>query len=191
VDLAHFAREASPDGPLTFLFVGRLLKDKGIREYVEASRLLRERYPEARFRILGPLDTNPKAIRLPQIQAWAQERVVEYLGETKDVRPALAQAHVMVLPSYGEGTPRSVLEAMSMGLAIVTTNAPGCRETVTDGVNGFIVPVGDSEALAEAMGRLAEDPALIKRFGERSRHLAEQKYDVRLVSSEIKTFMGL
>ncbi|HJV90114.1 MAG TPA: glycosyltransferase family 4 protein [Holophagaceae bacterium] len=191
VDLDHFARAPRPEGPLTFLFVGRLLKDKGVREYVEACRLLRSRNVEARFRMLGPLDTNPKAIRLEQIQAWAQEGVVEYLGEAKDVRPSLAQAHVLVLPSYGEGTPRSVLEGMSMGLAIVTTDAPGCRETVAEGVNGFMVPVGDSEALAEAMGRLAGDPTLIARFGDRSRKLAEEKYDVRLVSAAIKGFMGL
>ncbi len=191
VDLEHFARHVRPEGPLTFLFVGRLLKDKGIREYVEACRLLRERHVSARFRILGPLDTNPKAIKLEQLQAWAREGIVEYLGEAKDVRPILSQAHVLVLPSYGEGTPRSVLEGMSMGLAIVTTEAPGCRETVMDGLNGFLVPVGDAEALAEAMGRLGEDPGLIDQFGARSRQLAEQKYDVRLVSAEIMGFMGL
>ena len=189
VDLDHFALTPLPADPVTFLFVGRLLRDKGIHEFVEASRLLTAKRVPAHFCILGPLDSNPNAIKAEQVAEWMREGVVDYLGERKDVRPAIAAAHVLVLPSYAEGTPRSVLEAMSMGRAIVTTDAPGCRETVRDGINGYLVPVGDSILLAEAMQKLALDAGTLARFGTASRHLAEIKYDVRLVSADILSFM--
>jgi glycosyltransferase involved in cell wall biosynthesis len=191
VSLDYFALSPLPAGTTTFLFVGRLLRNKGLHEFVEASRILAEKKIPVRCRILGPLDVNPNGITASQLNAWVQEGFVEYLGEAKDVRPALREAHALVLPSYGEGTPRSVLEAMSMGRAVVTTDAPGCRETVVEGLNGFMVPVGDVAALAKAMEKLAADPSLISRFGEESRKLAEQKYDVRLVTAEILSFLGL
>jgi glycosyltransferase involved in cell wall biosynthesis len=189
VDLDHFAQAPLPEGPVTFLFVGRLLRNKGLRELVEASRLLRSRQVSFRTRILGPLDTNPNGIKASELDAWVKEGAIEYLGEARDVRPALAQAHAMVLPSYGEGTPRSVLEALSMGRAIVTTDAPGCRETVVEGVNGFMVPVGDVQALADAMERLVKDPSLLARFAQEGRRKAEGTYDVRLVTADILDFM--
>ena len=189
VDLDYFGLSPLPPGPVTFLFVGRLLRDKGIQEFVEASHLLSKKQLPASFRILGPLDSNPNAFTSAQIAQWTGEGVVEYLGELKDVRPALAAAHVLVLPSYGEGTPRSVLEAMSMGRAIITTDAPGCRETVREGINGYLVPVRDSLSLAAAMQKLALDTKTLARFGTESRHLAEIKYDVRLVTAEILSFM--
>lgn len=191
VDLDHFALSPLPGGPATFLFVGRLLRDKGLGEFVQACRSLSARGLSARFRILGPLDTNPNAIKAEQVEAWTRDGVVEYLGEAGDVRPALASAHVLVLPSYGEGTPRSVLEAMSMGRAIVTTDSPGCRATVRHGGNGFLVPVRDGAALADAMSDLAEDRELVQRFAAESRKMAVGKYDVRLVTAEILAFMGV
>ena len=191
VDLGHFALSPLPDGPPTFLFVGRLLRDKGLHEYVQACRLVAAHQVVARFQILGPLDSNPNAIKADQVAAWVQEGVVDYLGETEDVRPALAAAHVLVLPSYGEGTPRSVLEAMAMGRAVVTTDAPGCRATVEDGRNGFLVPVRDSVALAEAIERLAADPDLVARLGREGRRVAEEKYDVRQVTANVLSFMDL
>lgn len=189
VDVGIFAPTPLPDGPVTFLFVGRLLKDKGIQEYVDACRSLSGQGASARFRILGPLDSNPKAIQAAEVAGWVREGVVEYLGEAKDVRPALAAAHVLVLPSYAEGTPRSVLEAMSMGRAIITTDAPGCRETVQHGVNGYLVPVRDSQALAAAMRALCADPDTLARFGRAGRQVVEARYDVRLVSADILRFM--
>ncbi|HET6329835.1 MAG TPA: glycosyltransferase family 4 protein [Holophagaceae bacterium] len=191
VDLDHFAPAPLPEGPATFLFMGRLLRDKGLGEFVEACRGLSARGVSARFRILGPLDTNPNAIKAEQVEAWTRDGAVEYLGEAGDVRPALAAAHVLVLPSYGEGTPRSVLEAMSMGRAIVTTDAPGCRATVRHGLNGLLVPVRDSGALAGAMAELAGDRDLVERFAAESRKMATAKYDVRLVTAEILAFMGM
>jgi glycosyltransferase involved in cell wall biosynthesis len=191
VDLDHFAQAALPEGPLTFLFVGRLLRNKGIQEFVEASRILTQKKIPARFQILGPLDTNPNGIRARQLERWVEEGCLEYLGEVADVRPALRQAHVLVLPSYGEGTPRSVLEAMSMGRAILTTDAPGCRETVMEGRNGLMVPVGDVGALVAAMEQLVSNPSLTIHFAEESRNLAVHRYDVRLVTREILSFMSL
>ncbi|WP_257313127.1 glycosyltransferase family 4 protein [Geothrix fuzhouensis] len=191
VDLDHFAPAPLPDGPASFLFVGRLLRDKGLQEYVEACRAVAGGPVPARFQILGPLDSNPNAIHADQVAAWGREGIVTYLGETEDVRPALASAHVLVLPSYGEGTPRSVLEAMAMGRAIVTTDAPGCRATVRDGRNGFLVPVRNSDALAKAMTKLATDRSLIARFGAEGRRIAEETYDVRRVTADILAFMEL
>jgi len=190
VDLDHFARSPLPEGPVIFLFLGRLLRNKGLHEFVAASRLLSSRNVSFRCQILGALDSNPNGITARQLEAWTTEGTVEYLGVAADVRPVLAAAHVLVLPSYGEGTPRSVLEAMSMGRAVVTTDSPGCRDTVQHDFNGFLVPVGNSEILADAMESLAKDPGLIARFAEESHRVAEQKYDVRLVTAEILAFMG-
>lgn len=191
VDLDHFGCAPLPDGATTFLFVGRLLWDKGVHEFVEAARLLAESGISAKFQILGPLDSNPKGIKAHHLDSWTRDGVVEYLGEAQDVRPFLAAAHVLVLPSYGEGVPRSVLEALAMGRAVVTTTAPGCKETVEHGRNGFLVPVGDRPSLAGAMKVLASDPGLVRRFGSEGRILAETRFDVRKVTAEIMGFMGL
>jgi glycosyltransferase involved in cell wall biosynthesis len=172
--------------------IARLLRDKGAVVYVEAARTLKRRYPRAVFQLLGPLDTNPTAISRSELDTWQQEGVIEYLGSTKDVRPYIQHATVYVLPSYyREGTPRTVLEAMSMGRAVVTTDAPGCRETVVDGDNGFLVPIKDSGALALAMERFIQYPELIEKMGGRSREIAEVKYDVRKVNAAIMQKLGL
>ena len=191
VDLEHFAQVPQPEVPLTFLMVARLVRDKGLLEYVEAARLLKSQGVRARCLLLGPFDTNPTAISRGALGAWEEEGILEYLGEAKDVRPFLAQAHVLVLPSYGEGTPRSVLEAMAMGRAVVTTLAPGCKETVLPEKTGFLVPVKDSAALAEAMGRFAADPELAPRMGKAGRAYAEEKYDVDKVNTVILRALSL
>ena len=190
VDLDYYADAPLSDAPV-FLLVARLLRDKGIVEYAEAARRLKLRHPKAVFQILGPYDSNPAAISRPQMEAWERDGVLEYLGETDDVRPFLRRCTVYVLPSYREGTPRSVLEAMAMGRPVVTTDAPGCRETVRDGENGFLVPVKDVEMLAQAMERFLVQPELIRSMGKRSREIAEEKYDVRKVNAVILRAMGL
>jgi glycosyltransferase involved in cell wall biosynthesis len=190
VDLAHYAPAPLPPEP-SFLLLARLLKDKGIMEYVEAARLLRTRYPRARFRLAGWFDHNPMALRRESLAAWERDGVVEYLGSLSDVRPAIAASSVYVLPSYREGTPRTVLEAMAMGRPVVTTDAPGCRETVVPGRNGFLVPVKDAGALAAAMERFVAEPALVARMGAESRRMAEEKYDVHKVNGVILEAMGL
>lgn len=188
IDLNEFPAHPVPDGPPVFLFVGRLLKDKGVFELVDAARRLRRVHPEARVRLIGGLDPNPSSASAADVAAWQAEGVVEYLGETRDVRPFLRDCTVFVLPSYREGTPRSVLEAMATGRAVVTTDAPGCRETVVHGDNGLLVTVRDAASLADAMQRLASDPAEVRRMGARSRGIAEQRFDVeRVVAAMLET----
>lgn len=187
VDLASFAVKPLPDGAaqgaVRFLFIGRLLGDKGAREYAEAARLLKRNHPQVRCALVGWIDSNPNAITQEELDAWLVDGSIEFLGRLADVRPAIAACSVYVLPSYREGTPRTVLEAMAMGRAIITTDAPGCRETVVPGDNGFLVPVQDVNALAQAMRRFVEDPALQLSMGARSRKMAEDKYDVHKVNA--------
>ena len=192
IDLAHFSVAPLPEGAPVFLLSARLIWEKGVGEYVEAARTLKAEYPAARFRLLGPLDPNPAAVSRAQLDAWRAEGVIEYLGFADDVRPAIAAASVFVLPSsYREGTPRSVLEALAMGRAVITTDAPGCRETVKRGENGFLVPTKDSRALADAMETFLRDPGLVRRMGARSRAIAEEKYDVHLVNQVMMRAMRL
>lgn len=191
VDLTRFAPVPLPDGPMTFLLIGRVIRDKGVAEYVEAARQVRKAHPEARFQLLGPLDVNPTAISKDELDGWVASGDIEYLGRTPDVRPNLALAHVCVLPSYGEGMPRSVLEAMAMARPVIVTDVPGCRETVVPGRNGLIVPVRDPAALADAMTRLIEEPGRLAEMGRESRRLAEERFDVVAVNRAIVEAMGL
>lgn len=190
VDVDEYTPAPLPPAP-RFLMIARLLADKGLREYVAAARLVRTRHPEALFSLVGWIDENPSAIAQAELDAWQAEGVIRYLGKLDDVRPAIADCNVYVLPSYREGTPRTVLEAMAMARAVITTDAPGCRETVIDGDNGFLVPVKAVDALAEAMMRFVEDPRLAVSMGRRSRLIAEEKYDVRRVNAMLMQEMGL
>lgn len=191
VNIRHFSPVGKQSEPMVFLIIARLLWDKGIGEFVSAARRLKPIYPGVCWRIVGPFDNNPSAIRRSDIQRWQEENLVEYMGATEDVRPFIAESSVYVLPSYREGTPRSVLEAMSMGRPVITTDAPGCRETVADGVNGFLVPVRDCEKLAAAMEKFILNPALIAEMGARSRDIAENRYDVDKVNDSILNAMNL
>jgi glycosyltransferase involved in cell wall biosynthesis len=191
VDLAHFAEAPPPNDRVVFLLVGRLLRDKGIVEYVEAARLLKRRYPETVFQIVGGLDTNPSAIEPGQMERWRDEGIIDFQGAAADVRPFLVRASVFVLPSYREGTPVAVLEAMSVGRPIVTTDVPGCRETVIEGENGFLVPVKDPTSLAQAMERFIRQPELVADMGRRSRRIAVEKFDVNKVNNLMMATMGL
>lgn len=193
VDLDYFAESPPPtrEFPL-FLLIARLLKDKGILEYVEAASILKKQYPNVEFQLLGWFDeNNPACISRSQLEQWQREGNIEYLGSTEDVRPFLREASVYVLPSYREGTPRTVLEAMAVGRPIVTTNAPGCRETVIYGENGFLVPVRDVPSLVNALEKFIHQPELIAAMGKRSREIAEEKYDVHKVNTVILQTMGL
>jgi glycosyltransferase involved in cell wall biosynthesis len=190
VDTESFPVAPLPTHP-SFLFVGRVLRDKGVIEYVEAARALKSTYPQAAFHLVGPLDSNPSGINAETVSGWVKEGVVQYHGAVSDVKPYLAACSIFVLPSYREGTPRSVLEAMSCGRAIITTDAPGCRETVQDGVNGFLVRPRDSADLATAMTRLADSSELREQMGRTSRELAEQKYDVHCVNAAMIEAMEL
>lgn len=192
VHLGRYPLTPLPPPPMTFLMLGRLIRDKGTHEYVEGARLVRARHPEARFQLLGPLDSNPSAVSRDELDAWQREGVIEYLGETTDVRPYLAAAHVCVLPSYREGVPRSVLEAMSMGRPIVTTDVPGCRETVVDGRNGILVPAQDAIGLAAAMEwMVGAGPSAIETMAQESRAMAVARFDVHDVNRTIVAALGL
>ena len=192
VDLDRFPFSDPPSRPgVRFLLIARLLVDKGIREYVQAARTLRPEHPDWEFHLVGPSDPNPMAITDAELATWQAEGVVTIHPATDDVRPHLAACGVYVLPSYREGTPRTVLEAMATGRPIITTDAPGCRETTTDGDNGLVVPVKDVQSLVAAMRRLGLDPTLRSRMGRRSREIAEQTYDVRTVNQDMMRAMEL
>lgn len=192
VNLEYYGQAALPPGPPVFLMIARLLKEKGFMEYVEAARLVKRKYPQAQFKMIAwQLEGGPSVIGEEQVRCWREEGIIEIFGETDDVRPITAESSVYVLPSYREGTPRTVLEAMAMGRAVITTDMPGCRETVAEGVNGYLVPVKDSVKLAEAMERFITEPALIEQMGQASRRLAEEKYDVHKVNRVINEAMGL
>jgi len=190
VDVNDFNVAPFPEH-VSFLLIARLLGDKGVREFVSAARAVKSKYANVTFKIVGWIDENPNAIASDELDAWVAEGTVEYLGRLKDVRPAISSSSVYVLPSYREGTPRTVLEAMAMGRAVITTDAPGCRETVVDGVNGFLVPVKKVDELTAAMLNFVENPQLISALGKRSRELAELKYDVKKVNAAMLQGMGI
>lgn len=185
VDLGHFAPAPPPQGPPIFLLVGRLLEAKGLYEYAEAARALKTRHPEARFQLLGPPESGLGSVPLETVRDWEREGIIEYLGQTNDVRPYLAAASVIVLPSRREGTPCSVLEAMSTGRAAVVTDAPGCREVVERGVNGLIVPPRDPRALAGALEHFIAHPEDAARMGAEGRRIVEAEFDARDVARQI------
>ena len=195
-------------GPV-FLLVARLLKEKGIREFVAAAARLKKKHAAARFVIVGGVESSLSAIAPEQIRFWSEKGLIEYHDWTVDVRPLFAACSVYVLPSYREGTPRTVLEAMAMSRPIVTTNTPGCRETicftengaagaarltsegVLRGLNGFLVPVKNVELLETAMEQFILEPELITRMGQNSRRLAERRFDVKAVNAVMLKSMGL
>ncbi|WP_244492582.1 glycosyltransferase family 4 protein [Aureimonas sp. AU22] len=192
VNLDQFAAVPVPAGPAVFLLVARLLREKGIAEFAEAAKRLKRDFPDARFQVLGPFDPSPLGITRDELDRWHADGSIEYLGETTDVAPFLAAATVFVLPStYREGIPRSALEALSTGRAVVTTNAPGCRDTVVDGRNGFLVPPKDPAALADAMRAFLLDETLAGRMGAQSRRLAQERFDVRIVADGLIRAFGL
>lgn len=182
VDLDAFRPAPVVAEPLTFMLVARLLREKGVYDFVEAARTIRSLRPDVRFVLVGGKDANPGSVSDEQLTAWQAEGVVEWTGPVPDVRPYLGSASVFVLPSYREGVPRSTQEAMAMGRPVITTDAPGCRETVDEGVNGFLVPVRQPAVLAQAMQRFIAEPSLIATMGAASRQLAEERFDVRRIN---------
>lgn len=190
VELRHYTPVPLP-GNATFLLVARLLASKGIREYAEAASRIRRSHPHAKFLLVGWYDDNPDSLPQAEVDDWIGRGIVEFLGRLEDVRPAIAQADVYVLPSYREGAPRTVLEAMAMGRPIITTDVPGCREMVVEGVNGFLVPARDANAVAQAMRRFLEDSSLAARMGPESRRMAEARFDSENVAMEVVNAAGL
>ena len=190
VDTAHYAMSALPGG-VSCLFAARLLADKGVAEFIEAARIVKAQHPDAVFTVLGPAETNPSAFPMRRLKMEAAKGVIDYRGAVSDIRPFMKACRIFVHPSYyREGVPRSVLEAMAMGRPVITTDVPGCRDTVEPGRNGLLVPPRDAQALAAAILELADDPARAARMGQESRKIAEEKYEVRKVTGDLLTFYG-
>lgn len=190
VSLKEWAPQPPHIQPMTFTLIARLLREKGVLEYLQAAKMVKAQHPNTRFYLLGSLDDNPGAISQADIQPWLDDGTVEWPGQV-NVKPWLAQTSVYVLPSYREGVPRSTQEAMAMARPVITTDVPGCRETVVDGVNGFIVPPRDVPALAAAMVRFIEHTDLIVRMGGESRRLAEERFDVHKINKKLMAVLGV
>ena len=190
VNLQDYPKSPLPE-EASFLMISRLLVNKGVREYALAAERLKKVYPKVDFKLVGWIDENPDAIGHMELDEWVNRGVISYLGKLENVRPAIAKTSAYVLPSYREGTPRTVLEAMSMGRPIITTDAPGCRETVDHGVNGYLVPVKSVDALENAMRKLIINPKLFFEMGKESRRIVEEKYDVHNVNTFMLKEMGI
>lgn len=192
VDLDEWAPAPPVTKPIVFLLIARLLREKGLLEYAEAAKLIKQKYNNIRFVLIGSLDSNPGALSRTEIDAWVAEGILEWPGQVADVRQWISRASVFVLPSYyREGVPRSTQEAMAMARPIITTDAPGCRETVIIGKNGFLVPVRDIDTLAEAMEKFIQEPELIEEMGRASRLIAEERFDMRKINRTILREMGI
>lgn len=190
VDLEQYEpREAKYD-PVRFIFVGRLLAEKGVNEFVDAARIVKKKHPDVEFVMLGGLDEgNPGALTMNYMEELVESGTVIYPGQVINVNDWLASASVFVLPSYREGIPRSTQEAMALGRAVITTDVPGCRETVEDGVNGFLVPPWSAEALADKMYCFIEDLTLAQRMGQASLRMAREKFDGDVVSRRLASMI--
>ncbi|MEP6729706.1 MAG: glycosyltransferase family 4 protein [bacterium] len=182
VDLQHFAfhEETVTERPIVVL-PARMLRDKGVHEFVDAARILRSKFPAARFVLAGDADANRSSISSDQLNAWNHEGVVEWWGQRTDMAHVLRNAAIVCLPSYREGVPKALLEAAACGRAIVTTNVPGCREVVSHGENGLLVPPRDSRALAEALRVLLNDSEVRAQMGRAGRRRAEKEFDANSV----------
>lgn len=179
IDLDRFAAAPQPDNPAPLLlFIGRMLGDKGVRELIDAARIVRRAHPDVRFRLVGFLDVdNRTAIGRHEVESWVAEGLIEYQPPLADVRPAIAAADAVILPSYREGTSRVLLEAAAIGRPLIATDVPGCREVVSDGENGFLCAPRNAASLADAIHRfLALDAAGRARLGAASRALVERDY---------------
>lgn len=191
VDLQHYYF-CQPPRCLNFLLVSRLIGEKGVREFVKAAEQIKKQVKNVKFSIVGWIDNNPNAIKSTELIEWADNDIIKYYGRLDDVRPALRGCSVFVLPSYyREGVPRTILEAMAMGRAIITTDTPGCRETVINGENGYLVATKSVDELVKTMKSFIENPASVIVMGERSRKIAEQKYDVHKINRIMLEVMGI
>jgi glycosyltransferase involved in cell wall biosynthesis len=191
VDVARFQVARLPEEPKC-LMIARLVTGKGVAEFIEAARIVKAAHRNVEFLILGAVETGPAAFPVDALRAAEASGLVTYLGTAADVRPFIASARIFVLPSfYREGVPRSIMEAMAMGRPIVTTDMPGCRETVVDGRNGLLVPPRDPQALAAGIAALVEDPEQAEAMGRESRRIAEDKYDVNKVTNAMLDFFWM
>lgn len=178
--------------PICFLFMGRLLKEKGIHDFVAAAKIVKEKYPASLFIVLGAIDSsNLGALQQSELDSLISSKIISYPGHVGSVKEWITKSHVFVLPSYREGVPRSTQEAMAIGRPIITTDVPGCRETVVDGANGFLVEKWNPPALAEKMNYFIEHPEQIEKMGHKSYEIAQEKFDANKVNLRLLKIMGL
>jgi glycosyltransferase involved in cell wall biosynthesis len=190
VDLSRYEKKVLTI-ELSFLLIARLLGDKGIREYVQAASIVKAKYPEAIFNLVGPEDPSPDGISLNEVTEWHDKGAIRYHGGTNDVRPYIEESNIFVLPSYHEGMPRTILEAMAMGRPILTTNVPGCKETIVNGENGWLVEKANAKELAERMIWFIENQQEWQSMGDMGHAIATEKFDVHKVNQELLKIMGL
>lgn len=192
LNLSKYPYATASVNPVRFLFIGRLLKEKGIFEYIDAIRLVKAKYSQAEFVVLGEIDhANMGALKQEVLDQLVTEQLFEYPGYVNNIPDWITASSVFVLPSYREGIPRSTQEAMAIGRPVITTDVPGCRETVVDGVNGFLVPKWDAQTLAERMCYFIENPEKVNQMGLESYKMALQYYDVKKVNDKLFAIMGL
>jgi glycosyltransferase involved in cell wall biosynthesis len=185
VDATRFIPKPEPFHPITVMLPARMLIDKGVVEFVEAARILIKQGCMARFILVGKCDPeNPSAISEEQLHLWQQERIIEWWGHQSDMMAVFAKSHIICLPSYREGLPKALLEAASCGKPIVTTDVPGCREIVRDGLNGILVPARSSRALAEALRKLIDNRDLRKKMGAKGREIVLREFSKEKVVNE-------
>lgn len=180
------------DSPINFLFIGRMLKEKGIHDFISAAKIVKQSHPDVQFTVLGAIDPfNPGALQQFELDRLISLNIINYPGQVDNVQKWIAASHVFVLPSYREGVPRSTQEAMAIGRAVITTDVPGCRETVIDGVNGFLVEKWSPQTLAEKMIYFIEHPKQIKKMGYESYKIAQEKFDADKVNKRLIDMLGL
>lgn len=184
VDLNKFAYVPVPDtSPIKVMFTGRMVKEKGVVDLIEAAEKLRKEYEgKVEFLLCGKLSDNPKAMKLEELESLCDGKYIQWLGHRDDIKELLGQCHIVAFPSYyREGVPKSLIEATAIGRPIITCNSIGCKDTVEDGVNGFLIPIKDSNSLAEKLKVLIDDSELRIRMGENSRKIAEQDFSLDVV----------
>ena len=190
VNMERFLKAPLPEKPV-FLMVSRIIREKGVMEYCKAAQAVKKDYPDTRFILLGAFDNAIGGLDKDEVMPFVQRGVIELPGEVKDPVAFYQNCSVYVLPSYyREGLPRTLLEAMSCGRPLITTDWTGCRLTVADGENGFLVPVRNVGALADRMRKLIENPVMIRQMGERSYEICQKQFDVHFVNGQMRKIIG-
>ena len=178
--------------PIQFLFIGRLLKEKGIHDFIAAAQIVKAKFPQTTFTVLGGIDeANLGALTKSELTQYIDKKVINYPGYVENIADWIKKSHVFVLPSYREGVPRSTQEAMAIGRPIITTDVPGCRDTVVDGLNGFLVPKWNAQALAEKMIYFIEHPEQVRIMGDESHKIAVEKFDADKVNQRLLEILGI
>ncbi|MGV5005074.1 glycosyltransferase family 4 protein [Acinetobacter variabilis] len=193
LNLHHYKYSENFNSNISFIFIARLLAEKGIHDYIKAAKIVKEKYPSVKFTVLGAIDKEALgSLKEEELENLVKTNIIEYPGHVSNVSEWIENSSVFVLPSYyREGVPRSTQEAMAIGRAVITTDVPGCRETVVDGVNGFLVPKWNPEALAEKMIYFIENPDQIQVMGAESYKIAVEKFDAEKVNQRLVNMLGL